>query len=381
MFGEIKEGEVLNIVDEFKEWLSKDKKLSSGTLGVYLVSVRNFLQYYEKHERDRAGEFKKLEKEVVNGYVLKMVYQEIPAATINSKMTGLKKFNRFLVEKGYQEEIVIERNHRVEYEPNSGEKEDSLSSFDIEKFLAAVRMSHNKRDLALVFLIMKTNLTIPEIVDLRLSNYQNRVLAFTSNNNETKNYHVDTELGAILEDYIHERKNKHYAESKYLFISNKSGKLDKRHIFHLFNAYSQQAMLFPPITPGRLSGFDAVHVEQVNQKVEYKVDKEIKMDITIALVNFHESMAKIEVIIDYKGNQRTFLFSVVKPGDFHLLLKGMKGFYPKGIFITPSFHKKDIKKIVLDSFYIDEKSPIQFLNQLEVHSLSEDEMNNLEERL
>jgi integrase/recombinase XerD len=368
----------LNIVDEFKEWLSEDKKLSSGTLGVYLVSVRNFLQYYEKHH---SGDFIKLEKEVVNGYVLKMVYEEIPAATINSKMTGLKKFNRFLVEKGYQEDIVIERNHRVEYDSTSGEKEDFLSSFEVEKFLAAVRMSHNKRDLALVFLIMKTDLTIPEIVDLRLSNYQNRVIAFTSKNNERKNYHVDNELGVILDDYIHERKNKHYSESKYLFISNKSGRLDKRHIFHLFNAYSQQAMLFPPITPGRLSGFDAVHVEQVNQKFEYKVDKEIKMDITIVQVNFHESMAKIEVIINYKGNQRTFLFSAVKPGDFHLLLKGMKGFYPKGIFITPSFNKKDIKKIVLDSFYIDEKSQIQFLNQLEAHSLSEDEINNLEERL
>ncbi|CRK85225.1 tyrosine-type recombinase/integrase [Neobacillus massiliamazoniensis] len=369
----------MNIIYEFKEWLLKEQKLTNASSEVYMVSVRHFLKYFNDHH---FGEFTKLEKEAVNMYGLSMELDKIPAATINSKMTGLKKFNQFLVNKGFQDNIVLERSHRVEPDAPVKEEEEKVSSFDVEKFLAAVRKGRNKRDLTLIILLMKTNLLISDIVDMKLKDYSNGVISVITQKNQKKIYHLDNEVRSILEGYIQERNYKHYSQSEYLFISNKSGKLDKRYIFHLFKVYSGKAMLVSPITPGKLSGFQSIQEEPVKTTLEYTVDKHIRMDINVihedALTN---GIAKVEVIIDFKGNQKVFLFVAVKPDYFLHLLKGRKGFYPKGIFITQSFNKALIKDIILYSFYIDEKTPIDFLNQMDLHSLSENEFNNIEEKI
>lgn len=106
----------MKIIEEFKKWLINEQKIASSTSAVYLVSVRNFLKYYHEFYKD---DFVRLETDMVNGYSLKMAINNIPAATINTRITGLKKFNQFLVTKGYQKDIVIYRSHRVDYSPSS----------------------------------------------------------------------------------------------------------------------------------------------------------------------------------------------------------------------------------------------------------------------
>jgi integrase/recombinase XerD len=366
----------LLLVDEFKNWLIKEKKITKSSSEVYLVSVRYFLKYYETYY---SKDFNKLEIDIVNGYALKLKLDDkIPAATINSKMTGLKKFNQFLVEMGYQKEIVVERNHRVEPDAPGTEDEYAISTYEVEKFLTAVRTAHNQRDLALIMLIMKTNLLISEIVDMKITDYHNGVISITDRKSQKKNYHVDNELKTILEGYVQDRTNKYYSQSKYLFISNKSGKMDKRHIYHLFTVYSKKAMLNMHITPGKLSGFHTPQEEPSRADFEYTLNERIRMDINVfPLDTLNNCIAKIEVIVDFKGNQKVFVFGAAFPGYIRNIVKNGKGFYPKGIIIIESLKKNIIKDIILDSFYMPNQSFLSFLNELEVHSLSQEEFNNI----
>lgn len=229
--------------------------------------------------------------------------------------------------------------------------------------------------------MLKTQMAISEIINVKVSDYNREGISIYFKDKQSRNCLLDEELRNLLDDYINERKNMYYSDSEYMFISNKGGSIDKRHIFHLFSSYSKATKLIHPITPGKITALCSVEEEPESRTYEIKVD-DIYMDINVHEKEiFHGRFVNIEVLLTYKKKRKEFYFVGVKPDFIHILLNGEKGIYPKGFFITPSFSKENIQQLVIDSFYFDEQSQIDFLNHLELHSLGEEEINIIEERI
>ncbi|AND41446.1 tyrosine-type recombinase/integrase [Cytobacillus oceanisediminis] len=367
----------MDIVSQFKDWLVNEQKVSEATQQVYLAAVRHFLDYYE---RINEGEFRLLERGVVNGYSLKLELDNIPAATINARITGLKKFNKFLVEKGYQKDIVIKRSDRVENNHLEIPKPEKLDTYEKEKFIQAVKIGKNKRDFAIMMLILKINLGASEIIELRLEDYRNGAILI-KNKDRRFEYILNTKLQQVLDEYLNERINHHFSNSEFLFITNKSGKMVKRHIFQLFNKYNQEANLVNPITPKKLAAFNLKDEKRViDKEFKYSLDDDIQLNCNTEDTK-HRNLLRVMVEVQYNGSIRTFLFGAANQEFMnHLLLEG-KAIIPNGLILTRSFNQDDICSSLVNIFNKKGKTPLEFLNFLEAYSIKEDEFNCYLQRL
>ncbi|MFF5395858.1 tyrosine-type recombinase/integrase [Peribacillus butanolivorans] len=363
----------MDLVNEFKNWLQNENNLSKSTIEGYLTYVRHFLNFYKEVENGK--EFHQLEREMVEWYIRVQVLRFTPDATINSRIASLKKFNEFLLMKNYQDEIVITSDYRVNlgntFEPKV------VSSIDIEKFMNSIKKSGNKRDLAIATLIINTKMTVPDIVKLKVEDYDGASIRINKRF-EQDEYKVDEETKSVLNQYLEERKRFYTADSDILFISHKSRAMDDKSVFRLFRKYSQLAELPTPITPKKLSLFYN-NLDNFQSHIDYDffIDEDIYLKIDFLTSNFEENLFEnVKVSIWLNKMKNTFYFRIGKP-DYVLKIvqKNGSGFIPKGWIFMHSLSKKDIKNALVENFYQGKDLKIKFISNLEKYSLEIDELH------
>ena len=108
------------MLEDFKKYMIKNK-LSENTYKSYLLDVKLYINYY----KDSYGEdFEKLNSIDIQTYksYLKNIENQKPV-TINRKLNALKKFNEYLVDKGIQNDIVIDKRDYIKIAPNFVKKD------------------------------------------------------------------------------------------------------------------------------------------------------------------------------------------------------------------------------------------------------------------
>jgi integrase/recombinase XerD len=334
-----------NLVADFKDWLKINQKLSSTTIDVYLASIRDFLQYYQQMYDDK---FTHLEEGIVTMYRVYLDLKEFPASTIKARISGLKKFNQFLVDKEFQIDYVVKLDYPNIEKTN---EKNNLTSLDIKNFLSSIKAEGNKRDLAIVMLKLKTDITISEIMNLKIEDYIDGEKLIIQKN---KNFIcIDEDTKEKLDEYLQERKSFSYSTSNYLFVSNKSEQLQRRQIFNLFKKYSEIAGLSTPVTPKKLENF-----KDINWKDELTVlsdfsfcteNEEGTVSINFELItnDFNkDSFVKAVVKVKCKDTIKKFFLIFGKPGIMEKFINEEEIFLTKGWLLTHSLNQLKITKFI-----------------------------------
>ncbi len=123
-------------MEEFKKYLKMEKK-SEQTINNYILAV----EIYKKWLLDSTNvEFKKLIRENIVDFIfyirkIKKSKKGLPlrAESINQYISGLVKFNEYLVETGKQKNIVITSKDKIKIQKN-GINPCKVTNEDIKKF-------------------------------------------------------------------------------------------------------------------------------------------------------------------------------------------------------------------------------------------------------
>lgn len=227
-----------NLIKEYKEYLLKEGK-SKNTVYNYGLSIEEYLRWYDE---TYSLEFVKLFRANVTEYksyllnVKKHRGKNLNGKTVNSKLSGIRSLNLFLVEIGIQEEMVIDHNDFIKIQPNYYNP-STIDKKQVEEFRQKILLSEDKRLFAIVTLLAYTGLRISEALMLKLVdvNLESKELIVRNGKGQKQRLlYINSRVVEAIRDYLRTRK----VESEYLFASRNGKRIDRTTINKYFNNYS-----------------------------------------------------------------------------------------------------------------------------------------------
>ncbi|MCP1312687.1 tyrosine-type recombinase/integrase [Paenibacillus tyrfis] len=243
------------MIQQFEQYLLEQDK-SVNTIKSYIQHVNGFMKWFNE---SKGVSFQKLHRENVKDYIsyLKTIKNDSPT-TINAKISGLIKFNDFLIDKGIQNDAAVTKKDNVKIQKQYA----SLATVelkDVEKFRQLILENESKRNYAIITLLAYCGLRISETLNIDMKDFNlvsRELIVSEGKGKKTRTVFISDKVKTVLQSWIKEREEKGIV-SVYLFVSNRGGKVDRTVINKLFNKYSQQ--IGKEITPHDLRHFFCSH--------------------------------------------------------------------------------------------------------------------------
>jgi len=225
-----------NYLTEYINHLVEQGK-SINTIKSYSHDIGLFFEYFgiepQIISRDQIAEYKE--------YLLKE--RNVDAKTINRRLSALKSYNEFLVKMGYQDSLVILGQDYIRIQKQLTSP-TSITKSEAIKFMERIRKNECDRNYYIVALLLNTGLRISEALNIELDdiNFKRKNLKVIGKGSKQRIIPLNETAIEIIKKAIDDRKNYKYAYnvlgSKYLFLSNKSEKLESSSVERIFNKHS-----------------------------------------------------------------------------------------------------------------------------------------------
>ena len=239
---------------EYIEYL-KDKNKTNGTIETYVLN----LECYKKWLLDTTGkELKKLYRENVQDYIsylrnIKKTKKGLPlkAQSVNVHISSLIKFNKFLVDKGKQTEIVITEADILSVQKN-GVNPCKVTQQEIQEFrqdilemeCRSLNDFEAKRNFCIVTLLQFSGIRVSECINIKLDDISldtRELIIRRGKGDKQRTIFLNDKCISAINNYMEVRPE---TENVYLFISrqskSKSKTIDRTTINKLFNKHSDK---------------------------------------------------------------------------------------------------------------------------------------------
>ena len=162
---------------------------------------------------------------------------------INRKLTAIRTYNEFLIEKNIQNEIVIRNKDYIKIQASITNK-NIITSQDVNKLkhYAAKDEKNSKRDYCFIILLTNGGLRESELVNIKLTDIKlnERIINILGKGNKFRQIVINNMMYDALVDYINERKEMNI-KNPYLFVGQKnqntSDPLNRNFCNRLLNKY------------------------------------------------------------------------------------------------------------------------------------------------
>lgn len=150
-------------VEKYRDVLQQSGK-STNTVESYVSDINEFLQWFgNTYAKEFDGIILEQDAREYRNYLLNIA--KLKPSSINRKMTALKNFNQFLIQTGTGTEanicgISVADIHDKEIR--------TISRNELNRLKRAVYASGNKRDIALIELLIGTGIRVSELVSLTI---------------------------------------------------------------------------------------------------------------------------------------------------------------------------------------------------------------------
>ncbi|WP_346655336.1 tyrosine-type recombinase/integrase [Bacillus cereus] len=228
----------MDVAKQFSSYLKQEKK-SENTVQGYTLGMRQYIKWFEDSYDRRLT---KLYRQNILEYIsyLKNV-KMLNAKTINHKISALAKLNKFLIQKGIQQDQVILKTDMIKVQ-TAYASPTQIVELDVKKFLQSVLEDNNKRNYAIVTLLAYTGVRISEALSIKMNDFNlqtGECIIRSGKGDKQRIVLLNSKVLRTLKDYLIDRKTYSTAhESPYLFISKKREKLDRTVVNRIFKSYS-----------------------------------------------------------------------------------------------------------------------------------------------
>lgn len=234
---------------DFEKYMSENGK-SKNTINSYKIHIRNYISWYEE---TYSLKFDRLYKENILEYksylmnIKKFKGKKISGKTINAKLSAILVFNKFLIYKNFQDNMVVRDDDFIKIQTNYANPTD-ISKQEVDNFRQLILKRGDKRLYALVTLLAYTGLRISEALNLKIGdiNLESKELVVRDGKGgKQRVVFLNSKVVESLKEYFKVRNSK----SEYIFSSRQSEKLNRTVVNKLFKKYNNK------ITPHKLRHF------------------------------------------------------------------------------------------------------------------------------
>lgn len=224
---------------QFMNYL-KDEAKSENTIKSYVAHVSEYFRWFKE---SYGVSCKKLFRENILDYksyllhVKKHKGKNLNGKTVNSKLSSLHSFNKFLIKEDIQEEDVISKADFVKVQVDYANPCD-ITKKDVEHFRQLILEVGDKRLYALVTLLAYGGLRITEALNVRVSDYsfEGKELIVIGKGGKQRIVYLNSKIVNAFKEYLKVRSH----DSEYLFVSRESDRVDRSVINKHFKKYSNR---------------------------------------------------------------------------------------------------------------------------------------------
>ena len=249
-----------NLVDNFLDFLQKDKKLSDNTLQSYNRDIKLYCNYLDAHNMDVV----KANEEELSTYLDSLKENGKAVSTVSRNLASLRSFYQYL-----HRTKVISDDPTLNLESPKIERKlpKVLSSEQVELLLEQPKCVDLKgyRDKAMLELVYATGIRVTELISLNMSDIdlengyikcigknKERVIPIGSLAVNALKEYVDKSRSILLKD----------ENDQALFVNVNGHRLTRQGFWKIIKQYKTQANIDVDITPHTLRHSFATHLLQ-----------------------------------------------------------------------------------------------------------------------
>jgi hypothetical protein len=255
-------------IKNFIYYLEFEENRKHNTVISIRKDLNQFLIYLNEHD---IIDFNKLDELLIKEYFTKLKTEEISASTFNRRLSSIKKFYKYLVDKGLKEkgsEILIES------EKNDEKKIEYLSPEEINLVRATMQGENFNilRDRLMFELLYSSGMTVAELLSLGEVNFnlEKREIYILKNKLSKTMYFSETCKEFYIK-FLNSKKEKFKEDynPNIIFTNNSNERLTDRSVRRLINKYGEMANLNKEISPYTLRHSFCIYMLKNGMPKEY----------------------------------------------------------------------------------------------------------------
>lgn len=255
-------------IKNFIYYLEFEENKKHNTVISIRKDLNQFLIYLNEHD---IIDFNKLDELLIKEYFIKLKTEKISASTFNRRLSSIKKFYKYLVDKGLKEkgsEILIES------EKNDEKKIEYLSPEEINLVRATMQGENFNilRDRLMFELLYSSGMTVAELLSLGEVNFnlEKREIYILKNKLSKTMYFSETCKEFYIK-FLNSKKEKFKEDynPNIIFTNNSNERLTDRSVRRLINKYGEMANLNKEISPYTLRHSFCIYMLKNGMPKEY----------------------------------------------------------------------------------------------------------------
>ena len=255
-------------IKNFIYYLEFEENKKHNTVISIRKDLNQFLIYLNEHD---IIDFNKLDELLIKEYFTKLKTEKISASTFNRRLSSIKKFYKYLVDKGLKEkgsEILIES------EKNDEKKIEYLSPEEINLVRATMQGENFNilRDRLMFELLYSSGMTVAELLSLGEVNFnlEKREIYILKNKLSKIMYFSETCKEFYIK-FFNSKKEKFKEDynPNIIFTNNSNERLTDRSVRRLINKYGEMANLNKEISPYTLRHSFCIYMLKNGMPKEY----------------------------------------------------------------------------------------------------------------
>ena len=255
-------------IKNFIYYLEFEENKKHNTVISIRKDLNQFLIYLNEHD---IIDFNKLDELLIKEYFTKLKTEEISASTFNRRLSSIKKFYKYLVDKGLKEkgsEILIESEKKDE------KKIEYLSPEEINLVRATMQGENFNilRDRLMFELLYSSGMTVAELLSLAEVNFnlEKREIYILKNKLSKTMYFSETCKEFYIK-FLNSKKEKFKEDynPNIIFTNNSNERLTDRSVRRLINKYGEMANLNKEISPYTLRHSFCIYMLKNGMPKEY----------------------------------------------------------------------------------------------------------------
>lgn len=251
-------------IEEFKQYLKKEKKLSDNSLTAYGRDAEEFLAFLkEKGSNDPTD----IAETMVVSYLLKLRNEGKSGATINRKTASVRAYYNYLMSRG-----LVRENPAAHVKVPKAERKavEYLTIEEMEMLLSQPDQTvKGMRDKALLELLYASGIRVSEVTGTNVEDINLRIgfITITGEHGKARIIPLGRPARSALETYIYDvrpklLRNKPEEEEQALFLNYYGERVTRQGLWKILKEYAKTAGLEHKLTPQIIRNSFAVHMIQ-----------------------------------------------------------------------------------------------------------------------
>ncbi|MDD7221388.1 MAG: site-specific tyrosine recombinase XerD [Oscillospiraceae bacterium] len=247
----------MDLIEQFKSYLTTEKKSSANTVSSYVRDLTQFDRYLQ----NEGTALDQVDTSVIEGYDSWLTGKGKSAATVTRSLASLKCFYGWMVSNGRMESNPALQAKSVKVERKLPQV---LTSQEVELLLSQPQCVDQKgyRDHAMLELLYATGIRVSELISLDVE-HVNLAAGFIRCYSKNKERIIPLYPGAVraISDYVRNVRPQLAVEGEHaLFVNMNGERMSRQGFWKIIKGYQEKAGIKTDITPHTLRHSFAAHL-------------------------------------------------------------------------------------------------------------------------